>query len=323
MTDAEQPEVPATDQTMISRRQTTTMSDFFKNNDLNQSTKELLMKYDKDGNGYFSKEEVTAIIGDLQEQFHENEQLLLSNKLLKQLLCGAVVFFFLLVASIFGLTFAVVSLTKETSVNFNTGTMYTSDGSTVISTNSHADLHQAVSIEGGAACLTMASIEAIKTQVLEGRNVVVQSWNGNTFELDQLSPSGAIYDEDTGVTCIPKTGGIHNGTFFCFSSETSPACNTEAGRRFLADCSSDPLAAGCTTGTGLTCNCRRNNRDSWTCSGQSRQQCEAYFNANYPSTPAPTTPPPTTQTPQSPAPTEQPQPTVVPAIPPPAPTPAI
>jgi hypothetical protein len=72
-----------------------------------------------------------------KEQFRKNEDLHLCNRMLKKLLIVAVVFFVLLVASFFGLSFVVASLlTKELSVSVSQiGAALTPPDGTIMSTD--------------------------------------------------------------------------------------------------------------------------------------------------------------------------------------------
>mmetsp|Transcript_3753 Transcript_3753/g.5910 ORF Transcript_3753/g.5910 Transcript_3753/m.5910 type:complete len:307 (+) Transcript_3753:66-986(+) len=243
MTTEEQPQ-------MVERRQTTTMSDFFRSADVDKATQDLLLKYDEDGNGVFSKAEVTAIIHDLQEQFRQNEELVLSNKMLKRLLIGAVIFFILLVASIFGLSFAVASLTKDMSVNTATGTLYTKDGSAVVATDSRAELYQVESFDFGG-CISLAEAETMRKQVVEGKNVLVeQVADDGSQKLSFLSASGATFNATTGVSCFPVPGDS-SGTRYCVGPD--PNCESpEARRRMnarrnLGVCDNNPNHPNCVT----------------------------------------------------------------------------
>jgi hypothetical protein len=67
----------------------------------------LLLKYDRDGNGHFSKDEVVSIILDLKETKRTNEALDASKKLFKRLFIGAVMLCLLLLSGVFGLRYAV------------------------------------------------------------------------------------------------------------------------------------------------------------------------------------------------------------------------
>jgi hypothetical protein len=54
-------------------RDTATFSDFFcVNPDIGKSTQEILVSYNEDGEGIFSKNEVVKIVTDLQQPFRKN-----------------------------------------------------------------------------------------------------------------------------------------------------------------------------------------------------------------------------------------------------------
>ena len=224
----------AEDNSLRRRQTTTTMSAFFTTNNLDDSVKDLFMEYDKDGDGAFSKDEVMNIITDLKKEFHKNETLMMSNMLLKRLLIGGVIFFFLLVGSIFGLSFAVASLTRETSVDSSSGTLFNKDGTMVVATDSRAELHLVTSYDFGD-CISPSAFEDIKVQVQEGKNVMVEqvTHDGSSHSLEVLSPSGATFDDETGKACFPLPE--RPGTMYCLTPDNG-ACNDPENRRKLANC---------------------------------------------------------------------------------------
>jgi len=61
------------------KEKSVTMEYFLEVSHLDSATAELLKKYDRDGNGSFSKDEVVAIILDLREAMQSNEMLGASN----------------------------------------------------------------------------------------------------------------------------------------------------------------------------------------------------------------------------------------------------
>jgi len=232
----------------VRRRPTNTMSDFFDMHDLDQSTQKLFREYDKDGDGSFSKAEVMSIISDLKKEFQTNQALATSNMLLKRMLFGAVVFFLLLVASIFGLSFAVASLTRETTVDSASGALYNKDGSMVVATDSRADLYFVESYDFGD-CISNSAVEAIKMQVVEGKNVMVEfnTQDGAGHRLELLSPSGATFDDETGKACFPMPE--RPSAYICMIPEGG-ACNDPENRRRLGpDCSKNSNAPQCRDNT--------------------------------------------------------------------------
>mmetsp|Transcript_56967 Transcript_56967/g.138789 ORF Transcript_56967/g.138789 Transcript_56967/m.138789 type:complete len:333 (-) Transcript_56967:1450-2448(-) len=221
------------------RRSTMPMEDFLKMTQLDESAKSMMLKYDKDGDGSFSKEEVADLIKDLQAQARVNADLAMANKILKRILIGAIVFFFLLVASIFGLSFAVAQLSKDTAVDMSSGAMYVkgsggNDGNTgvIVATNSRADVFHAESYEFGD-CLLVSDFLSIKENVLKGTNVVLQrnSMTGRNITLEQLAATGATMEQDVDS----ETGDIifdDEGTICFFLPDkpnNEPYCMTKVG----------------------------------------------------------------------------------------------
>mmetsp|Transcript_56965 Transcript_56965/g.138780 ORF Transcript_56965/g.138780 Transcript_56965/m.138780 type:complete len:283 (-) Transcript_56965:107-955(-) len=215
------------------------MEDFLKMTQLDESAKSMMLKYDKDGDGSFSKEEVADLIKDLQAQARVNADLAMANKILKRILIGAIVFFFLLVASIFGLSFAVAQLSKDTAVDMSSGAMYVkgsggNDGNTgvIVATNSRADVFHAESYEFGD-CLLVSDFLSIKENVLKGTNVVLQrnSMTGRNITLEQLAATGATMEQDVDS----ETGDIifdDEGTICFFLPDkpnNEPYCMTKVG----------------------------------------------------------------------------------------------
>ena len=184
------------------KRDTLCMDDFFEINEIEKSTQDMFVEYDKNGEGHFTKNEVLNIITDLKKSSYHNNELTASNKMMKKMLYGAVVFFFLLVGSLFGVSIAVAVLTKETSVQ--DGTLYNKDGSAIIATDSRADKYDVDTFDFGD-CLTAGTVETIKSHVEEGKNVIVSRHHvdGTSHELEMLTASGAIYNDQTGVACYP------------------------------------------------------------------------------------------------------------------------
>ncbi len=226
-------------------RNTLFMDDFFELNDIDKSTQEMFLEYDKNGDGSFTKNEVMCIISDLKKQFRANEDLTASNRLLKRMLFGAIVFFFLLVGSLFGVSVAVATLTKETTVK--DGSLYIKDGSSVVATDSRAHTYDVDSFEFGD-CLAASTLEAIKIHVQEGKNVILKRNNGTDHKMELLSPSGATYNDETGVSCFPLPESVDK--VFCFFPDTGNCNNPSNRRRILTTCN----RKGCDrTTTGCQC----------------------------------------------------------------------
>ena len=214
-------------------RDTATFSDFFRANpDIGKSTQEILVGYNEDGDGKFSKNEVIKIVTDLQQQFRENEELVLSNKMLKKLLMVAVIFFLLTVLSIFGLSFAVALLTKETSIDAsNNNALTNKDGSAIVSTNSRMDIFDSSSFED-FDCIAADSAAVIKEHLLGGQNVAMKrNKDDGGYQIENLQSSGMTYNETSGVVCTPLPE--NPGMAICmYPNEGS--CGKPESRRKLA-----------------------------------------------------------------------------------------
>ena len=215
------------------------MEYFLEVSHLDTATAELLKKYDSDGNGSFSKDEVVAIILDLREAMQSNEMLGASNKMFKRMLMVAVIFCVLLLTSMFGLSYAVAALTAKINVDSN-GVMTTVDGSTIVKTDSTAFTHTPIKSDSGDVyCLTMAEADAMVAKVVSGSNVLVafEAFNGTQKQVEQLSSSTVTYNED-GSVCF------NSGTSqeICVRPSTG-AC--ESVRRRLDACIDAGLGATC------------------------------------------------------------------------------
>jgi hypothetical protein len=191
-----------------------TMEYFLETTKLDEATRDLLVKYDKDGDGSFSKDEVVAIILDLREAIKSNEDLNASSKIFKRLLVAAVVFCVLLLASMAGLSYAVAALTAITEVQSD-GTLVSKGTTTAIATDSRADLYGVNKSEAGY-CLSAQEAFTIRDSVLAGRQVLVEANDEetNTHVVEQLIASGAVIGDEK----------------FCFSTpeSTTPFCLTRS-----------------------------------------------------------------------------------------------
>lgn len=204
------------------------MEYFLEVSHLDAATADLLKKYDRDGNGSFSKDEVVAIILDLREAMQSNEMLGASNKMFKRMLIVAVTFCILLLTSIFGLSYAVAALTAKTDVTSD-GVMTTIDGSKVVKTDSTAFTFQPEKIESGEFCLSSMDGSDIMSKVLSGSNVMMtlQGINGTRTRVERLSSSNIEMDED-GSVCF----GDANGQQVCMTA--SPECTSTRRRLALS-----------------------------------------------------------------------------------------
>jgi hypothetical protein len=237
----------------VPSRDTICLSDFFVLNDVDKSTQDMFVEYDKSGDGTFSKTEVMNIIVDLKKQFQANADLAASNRMMKLMLMGAVIFFFLLVGALFGVSIAVASLTKETTVA--NGLLYNKDGSAVVATDSHAEVYQVESFDFGD-CISVVDIETIKSHIQEGKNVLLQknADDGANHELKVISASGATFNDETGVACFPYPQ--NNTQVLCLLPETGSCNKAENRRRSLAKCNEkNDKNKNCQDLEGTTCLC--------------------------------------------------------------------
>lgn len=215
------------------------MEYFLEVSHLDSATAELLKKYDRDGNGSFSKDEVVAIILDLREAMQSNEMLGASNKMFKRMLIIAIGFCILLLTSMFGLSYAVAALTAKINVDSN-GVMTTVDGSSIVKTDSTAFKYSSTKTSSGTECLTAQEKEAILKQLMSGSNVLLErnGVNGTQSQVQQLSTSTITQNED-GSICFASS----NGSQICLVPDATE-CGSEAGRRRLdlAACAADYMA---------------------------------------------------------------------------------
>jgi hypothetical protein len=216
------------------------MEYFLETSKLDRATADLLVKYDKDGNGSFSKDEVVAIILDLRGAIKSNEDLGASNKLFKRLLAAAAVFCVLLLASMFGLSYAVAALTANTEIQSD-GTLVSKGTTTVIATDNRAD-HFSITKSEAGYCLSVAEAFAIKDSILAGKQVLVETNNdeSNTHVVQQLIPSGAEIDDEAVTFCFHTP---ESNTTMCLTR--SDECTEE--RRRLDESLGRRLQKGGTT----------------------------------------------------------------------------
>jgi hypothetical protein len=154
------------------KEKSVTMEYFLETSHLDATTAEMLKKYDKDGNGSFSKDEVVAIVLDLREAMHSNELLGKSNTMFKRLFLVVTAFSLLLLTSIFGLSYAVAALTANTDVRSD-GLMLTKDGSAVIATDNVASEYSVGPNSDGVYCLSLQEGGEIIFAAKQGRNVLL------------------------------------------------------------------------------------------------------------------------------------------------------
>lgn len=94
---------------------------------LDSATRAMLLKYDEDGNGIFSKEEVSKIVIDLHRTMQQNVKLDNENKLFRKCVWGMLFFSIVLLSSLFALSFAAAKLAQQTMVDSN-GVMLVNNG---------------------------------------------------------------------------------------------------------------------------------------------------------------------------------------------------
>ena len=82
-------------------------------------------------------------------------------------------------------------------------------------------------------CLSLDDVETIKSHVEEGKNVIVSRHHvdGTSHQLEMLSPSGATYNDETGVACYPMPD--KPGKVYCIFPD-SEVCEAPENRRRLA-----------------------------------------------------------------------------------------
>jgi hypothetical protein len=199
-----------------------TMEYFLETTHLDKETAAMLLKYDKDGNGRFSKDEVVSIILDLKDTQRTNESLDASKKLFKRLFIGAAVLCVLLLSGMFGLSYAVAVLTANTEVKSD-GTLMSKDGTAFIATDSTANVYEMHKTDGNY-CMTDEEAAVIREQALSGRNVLVQfnEFEGNHAFVEQLSASGADIDDESQRVCF-KAPELGEDKYLCMMpSESCP-----------------------------------------------------------------------------------------------------
>jgi hypothetical protein len=213
----------------LSCTKSVTMEYFIETSNLDASTTAMLKKYDKDGDGSFSKDEVVAIILDLRDSMRSNENLEVYNKLFKRLLFVALGFCVLMLASMFGLSYGVAALTAKTEVNSG-GALVATGSHNAVSTNSRAEAHVVNMNADGKYCVTLDEAEIMRMEVATGRNVMLDQTDlDGTGKATLISGSGTYDDGDS--VCF----GLSGGTSVCVTP--SDECNEDNsfGRRLSDD----------------------------------------------------------------------------------------
>lgn len=235
------------------KEKSVTMEYFLESSHLDNATADMLKKYDRDGNGSFSKDEVVAIILDLREAMQSNEMLGASNKMLRKIVVAVSFFSLIMLASIFGLTYGVVALTAKLDVD-STGVMTTTDGKTHVATDSTGyKITPAKNPETGAFCITPEEGSALYEQAISGKtNVIVEfddvinDVNGTQTMVEQINGGVVKVDQDTGVICFTNANGREicmQKTDECLTAERRLQ---KENRRLARELSSDDEDDGCT-----------------------------------------------------------------------------
>ena len=213
-------------------RETVTMEHFLETARLDHETTKMLLRYDKDGNGSFSKDEVVQIILDLRAEMSENEKLTISNKLFKKLLCVAGILSALLILSMIGVSYAVAILTTKTDVDSSLGNALVKAGThQIVSTDSRAQVHQVVADPvSGAFCVTRDEVEVWRHEVTLGRNVVLETYADSSASAVMLSGVGIRETGDD--LCFVTLSGVN----VCWTPD-APECTNQntSGRNLLSE----------------------------------------------------------------------------------------
>jgi len=120
--------------------------------------------------------------------------------MMKRALIGAIVFGTLLLSSLFGLSFAVASLSNVTTVD-EMGTLLSKADLQPIATDSRSMNHAVMAgVEQNSYCILESEVDLIKEEVLSGKNVVLELFEDETEDnllAEQLSASGAKFDGES------------------------------------------------------------------------------------------------------------------------------
>lgn len=236
-------EAPAPLPLPLVAHQSEDMNHYFKRKNVPQSTRDLMVKYDEDGNGVFSKDEVLQIINELRDQANTTAVLEVRNALYKRLLLLMIIMLVLMLLGVFGLTFAVAILTSKLDVGSD-GTLIAINTGQNIATDARAELH-IISFFGGAGfCATAEESRMIQDEVFSGKNVILeyQKDEDSAKQVVQFVASGSnITNAAAGEGCYQTPQGIE----ICV--EKSALCTQEFRRRRLQ---AGTGGNGATGGTG-------------------------------------------------------------------------
>ena len=140
----------------------------------------------------------------------------------------------MIIASILGLSFAVVNLTKELTVETASGTLYSNDQShIVVSTDSRAEHYHAFAFDFGD-CIPADDATLIRDQVHQGKIVLVdrEVVSDGQHITELMSASGAVWDVESGFTCFPLPDKA--GQFYCiYTSDENGLCSKQSTTRHL------------------------------------------------------------------------------------------
>ena len=219
----------------------------------------MLLKYDRDGDGAFSKDEVVSIIIDLKQEHIDNDRLSATNKLYKRLLATAVVLCALLLAGMFALSYAVAVLTAKTDVTSD-GTLVAIGTNTPVATDSRADVRVFEKTDG-VLCITNDEAMLMLLETAHGKGVIVEGVDADgTQQTVQMNGVGSYTRSDGSICWMLSEGkevcyeehpscNAENAQGRRLSHEERSAIEQEHGRRFLSFPNEGGLGSGNTNGT--------------------------------------------------------------------------
>lgn len=203
---------------------------------LDSATRAMLLKYDEDGNGIFSKEEVSKIVIDLHRTMQQNVKLDNENKLFRKCVWGMLFFSIVLLSSLFALSFAAAKLAQQTMVDSNGVMLVNNGGHTVVATDSSASRFELnstiVSDDQSAYCIGEDFADMLKGKVLNGNSVLLQ-FNGDQSSrsaVEKIEAGGMTLDTTANKLCFSLTNSVTNSSKLCI--QESETC-MEAHRRKL------------------------------------------------------------------------------------------
>jgi hypothetical protein len=223
---------------MFTTHRSVTMKHFLESRILDDSTKQLVQDYNRTGTGVFTKGEVVNIIRDLRAEMKQEETLKIANIFYRRCLISAVILSLFLLASMFGLSYAVAALTAKTDVR--NGTLMAKGSSTTIATDFRADTFvMKDKLSNATYCLSEAEAIAIQELVFGGRNVIVEfkddgtDSEGTASPFLQLSPSGSVYGDEPGHACYFS---LRTGKQYCVTDMVECSPQQRLGDESCLDC---------------------------------------------------------------------------------------